>query len=139
MRVPASITNRVEDADLVMTLKNYYRRKAPVVRDAEMIGKPVYVLKNNTIAQMQSALAGIYSLGHNDRDDSTVALRGSGGCHQPGVESLADNRASSAELACAQAAARPGGAIQCRVSEPRKGAEPACAVLSQASFRRASK
>lgn len=75
VRVPASITNRVEDADLVMTLKNYYRRKAPVVRDAEMIGKPVYVLKNNTISQMQSALAGIYSLGHNDRDDSTVPLR----------------------------------------------------------------
>jgi stage III sporulation protein SpoIIIAA len=75
VRVPATITNRVEDADLVMTLKNYYRRKAPVVRDAEMIGKPVYVLKNNTISQMQSALAGIYSLGHNDRDDSTVPLR----------------------------------------------------------------
>ena len=74
LRVPVSITNRVEDADLVMTLKNYYRRKAPVVRDAELEGVPVYVLKNNTIAQMESALAGIYEIGRPERDNTTAAL-----------------------------------------------------------------
>lgn len=74
LHVPVSIINRVEDADLVMTLKNHYRRKAPVIRDAEMVGVPVYVLKNNTIAQMQSALAGIYEIGRPERDSESYAL-----------------------------------------------------------------
>lgn len=45
------------EADLVMTLKNYYRTKPQPVRDAEMRGTPVYVLRSNTIAQMQNALS----------------------------------------------------------------------------------
>jgi stage III sporulation protein SpoIIIAA len=74
LRVPVTITNRVDDADLVMTLKNHYRRKAPVIRDAEMVGVPVYVLKNNTIAQMHMALAGMYEIGPGERDSESVAL-----------------------------------------------------------------
>ncbi len=76
LRLPAliRITNRVEDADLVLTLKNYYRRKAPVVRDAEAQSIPVYVLKNNTVSQMQSALAGIPSLGYPARDAASQAM-----------------------------------------------------------------
>ena len=74
VRVPVTIVNNVEDAGLVLTLKSHYRRKAPAVRDAEMAGVPVYVLKNNTIAQMEGALAGIYEIGHSERDSETVAL-----------------------------------------------------------------
>jgi stage III sporulation protein SpoIIIAA len=74
LRVPVTITNRVDDAELVMTLKNHYRRKAPVIRDAEMMNVPVYVLKNNTIAQMQAALRGIYEIGPPERDSESVAL-----------------------------------------------------------------
>ncbi|HZT96331.1 MAG TPA: R3H domain-containing nucleic acid-binding protein [Chloroflexota bacterium] len=69
-----SITNRVDDADLVMTLKNYYRRKAPVVRDAEAQNIPIYVLKNNTISQMQSALAGVTNVSYGHRDPSMLAM-----------------------------------------------------------------
>jgi hypothetical protein len=42
---------------MVMTLKNYYRTKPQPVREAEMRGTPVYVLRSNTIAQMQNALS----------------------------------------------------------------------------------
>ena len=42
---------------MVMTLKNYYRTKPQPIRDAEMRGTPVYVLRSNTIAQMQNALS----------------------------------------------------------------------------------
>ncbi len=73
--VPVSVSNRIEDADLVMTLKNYYRRKAPVIRDAERDAVPVYVLKNNTVAQMQNALAGLYEIPPRpERDNATRAL-----------------------------------------------------------------
>ncbi|MDQ2827812.1 MAG: AAA family ATPase [Chloroflexota bacterium] len=63
MRLPVSIVRDIDEADLLITLKNYYRRKPPALRDAEAHGKPVYVLKNNTMAQMQSCLAGVYDLG----------------------------------------------------------------------------
>ena len=74
VRLPVTLVNSVEDAGLVLTLKSHYRRKAPAVRDAEMAGVPVYVLKNNTIAQMQSALAGIYDVDYTEQDSETVAL-----------------------------------------------------------------
>src|ERR671933_789519 len=62
MRLPVALVRDIDEADLLLTLKNYYRRKPPALRDAESHGKPVYVLKNNTMAQMQSCLAGIYEL-----------------------------------------------------------------------------
>ena len=62
MRLPVSLVRDIEEADLLLTLKNYYRRKPPALRDAEAHGKPVYVLKNNTMAQMQSCLASVYQL-----------------------------------------------------------------------------
>ncbi|HKC76172.1 MAG TPA: R3H domain-containing nucleic acid-binding protein [Chloroflexota bacterium] len=62
MRLPVTLVRDIDEADLLLTLKNYYRRKPPALRDAESHGKPVYVLKNNTMAQMQSCLAGIYEL-----------------------------------------------------------------------------
>ncbi len=62
MRLPVSLVRDIDEADLLLTLKNYYRRKPPALRDAESHGKPVYVLKNNTMAQMQSCLAGLYEL-----------------------------------------------------------------------------
>jgi hypothetical protein len=74
LRVPVSITNHVNEADLVLTLKNYYRRKPEPLRDAESQGVPVYVLRNNTVAQMQSALASVFNLGTTERDATTSAL-----------------------------------------------------------------
>jgi hypothetical protein len=62
MRLPVTLVRDIDEADLLLTLKNYYRRKPAALRDAESHGKPVYVLKNNTMAQMQSCLAGIYEL-----------------------------------------------------------------------------
>ena len=62
MRLPVTLVRDIDEADLLLTLKNYYRRKPPALRDAESHGKPVYVLKNNTTAQMQSCLAGVYDL-----------------------------------------------------------------------------
>ncbi|MSQ62166.1 MAG: hypothetical protein EXR43_06300 [Dehalococcoidia bacterium] len=39
-----------------MTLRSYYRRKPQQLRDAESRGLPIYVLKNNTVAQMEQSL-----------------------------------------------------------------------------------
>lgn len=40
-------------ADMLLTTKNYYRRSTQALQMAERRGKPVYVLRKNTLAQMQ--------------------------------------------------------------------------------------
>ncbi len=60
MNVPATIVRDERDADIVLTLKNAYRRKAQPVRDAEVRGVPVYVLRSNTGTQMENVLRSIF-------------------------------------------------------------------------------
>lgn len=60
LHVPAIIVRNEHDADVVMTLKNAYRRKAQPVRDAELRGIPVYVLRSNTATQMENVLRSIF-------------------------------------------------------------------------------
>ena len=45
---------------MVLTLKNYYRRKPQPIREAEARGTPVYVLRANTGTQMEHVLAGLF-------------------------------------------------------------------------------
>ncbi|MEX1102790.1 MAG: R3H domain-containing nucleic acid-binding protein, partial [Dehalococcoidia bacterium] len=46
----------IRDADALMTLRSYYRRKPAAVRDAEERSLPIYVIKANTGYQMEQAL-----------------------------------------------------------------------------------
>ncbi len=52
----ASLAEHLTDADVVITLRNYYRRKLPALREAEARGVPIYVLKANTVAQMEQCI-----------------------------------------------------------------------------------
>jgi stage III sporulation protein SpoIIIAA len=58
--VPAVVVRDQRDADLVMTLKNYFRRKPQPLREAEAHGTPIYVLRSNTAVQMESVLSGLF-------------------------------------------------------------------------------
>ena len=62
MQLPVTVTRDLRHADGVMTLKNYYRRKPQPIIEAEAAGVPVYVLKSNTVLQMEQVLASIYDL-----------------------------------------------------------------------------
>lgn len=62
LQLPIRIVNDVTDAEAVLTLKNYYRKRPPVVIDAERRGIPVYVLRSNTIAQMEGLLEDLYGV-----------------------------------------------------------------------------
>lgn len=59
LRVPAVITREPREADVVMTLKSYFRTKPQPIREAESRGTPVYVLRSNTAAQMEHALGAL--------------------------------------------------------------------------------
>ncbi|OLB65596.1 MAG: AAA family ATPase [Ktedonobacter sp. 13_1_20CM_3_54_15] len=62
LRVPIIVTNNQGDADAVITLKNYYRRQPERLQQAEQDRKLIIILKNNTVAQMQHALAHIFDI-----------------------------------------------------------------------------
>ncbi len=67
LRLPVQIVNDVGNADAVLTLKNYYRKRPPIVTDAERRGVPVYVLRANTLAQMEGVLEDLFGVdGAND-------------------------------------------------------------------------
>ncbi len=59
LRVPAIIVRESREADVVMTLKNYFRTKPQPIREAENHGTPIYVLRSNTSAQMEHALTAL--------------------------------------------------------------------------------
>ncbi len=70
--VPVTTAREMDEADAVVTLRNYYRRKPSALRDAESNGIPIYVLKTNTILQMENLLASLFDL---EADPSEAALR----------------------------------------------------------------
>ncbi len=45
-----------------MTLRTYYRSRQQPILDAEERGLPIYVLRANTVSQMEQALMDIFNL-----------------------------------------------------------------------------
>jgi hypothetical protein len=72
LQLPAVIARDVDEADVVMTLRTEYRTKPPQLREAEERSLPIYVLKTNTVPQMQASLTSIFSL---ELDPREIALR----------------------------------------------------------------
>ena len=50
--VPVSQTDDVDHADVIVTVKNYYRKRPRLISDAERRGTPIYVLRTNSSAQL---------------------------------------------------------------------------------------
>ncbi len=68
LQLPVIVARDVDEADVAMTLRSEYRQKPPPIREAEERAIPVYVLKANTIVQMQASLTSIFSLEVDPRD-----------------------------------------------------------------------
>jgi stage III sporulation protein SpoIIIAA len=75
LHVPVELVEELRQADAVITLKSYYRRRPQPITDAERRGLPVYVLRANTAAQIESCLADIFGLNVADLDPVTTSLR----------------------------------------------------------------
>ena len=54
--LPAETVSELRVSDVVLTTKSHYRRGAQLVRVAEDIGKPIYVLRKNTPHQVEQFL-----------------------------------------------------------------------------------
>jgi len=74
LKLPVEVVSDIKEADLLMTSKSHYRRKPQLMKDAELKGIPIYVIRSDKVAQMEQGLANIYRGG--ERVDSvTQALK----------------------------------------------------------------
>lgn len=62
LSVPILVADDVSQADILVTLRSYYRKRQRPVIDAEHRGMPVYVLRANTVNQMQQFLGDLFNL-----------------------------------------------------------------------------
>jgi hypothetical protein len=60
--VSVFVVDSLEQANAVVTLKNYYRKHPQPIADAERRRIPVYVLRANTVNQMEACLGDIFGL-----------------------------------------------------------------------------
>ena len=60
--VPALIVDEPGGADVLVTLRSYYRKRQRTIMDAEHRNVPIYVLRANTINQMQQFLSDLFNL-----------------------------------------------------------------------------
>jgi stage III sporulation protein SpoIIIAA len=60
--VPAIIVRDADEADALVTLRSYYRDRQATVMDAEARGIPIYVLRANTVAQVEQFMGDLFNL-----------------------------------------------------------------------------
>jgi hypothetical protein len=60
--LPATVVGDQHQADVVLTVRNYYRRKPQALRDAEATGVPVHVLRSNSTGNIEQELLHISHL-----------------------------------------------------------------------------
>ncbi len=74
LNVPVQIVDDAAAAETMVTLKSYYRRRPRAIVDAERRNLPVFVLRANTVAQMENFLIDWFRL-EIDADPTERALR----------------------------------------------------------------
>jgi len=60
--VPAVVVRDAGEADALVTLRSYYRNRQKPVVNAENRGMPIYVLRSNTVNQMEQFLSDLFNL-----------------------------------------------------------------------------
>jgi hypothetical protein len=74
LNAPIAIVSALGEADVLLTSKSYYRKRPKAINDAEHGGLSVYVLRSNTVTQMEHCLADILGL-RPTSDPLSVAMK----------------------------------------------------------------
>jgi stage III sporulation protein SpoIIIAA len=83
--VPAVVVRTIDEADALITLRSYYRDHQAIIVEAEGRGMPIYVLRANTINQIEQFLTDLFnissgetglppSLGDDVRNETQTAI-----------------------------------------------------------------
>ncbi len=62
LQLPLHLVREIEDADVVLTIRSYFRRFPDTLHEAELRGIPVNVLRSNTQQQMMQAVIALFHL-----------------------------------------------------------------------------
>ena len=75
LKLPLEIVDSLDDADVLVTLKNSYRRRPRPVAEAEQRRMPIYVLRANTPTQVEDFLADLFDLEIAGEDPLELAMQ----------------------------------------------------------------
>jgi stage III sporulation protein SpoIIIAA len=75
MRVPIYLAKDLGQAEVLITTKGFYRKRPRLVVDAERRGLPIYVLRANTVSQMEACLNDIFDTEGGTSDPLREALQ----------------------------------------------------------------
>ena len=89
--LPIAIVREPDEADVVITLKNYYRRKTPRLRDAESSGIPIFIARSNSATQIAGALSSVFEMRRGPEDEALDEAR-------EAVEAILNGQAEEVEL-----------------------------------------
>jgi stage III sporulation protein SpoIIIAA len=70
LRVPATVVRDLDDATMIMTIKNYYRQGSTRLRHAEERSLPIYVLRSSTAIQIERQLLDIFGIDQTPQSES---------------------------------------------------------------------
>ncbi len=62
LHVPVLLADDLASADVLVTLRAYYRRQQKMIAEAEARKMPIYVLRANTVSQMEDLLIDLFDL-----------------------------------------------------------------------------
>jgi len=74
LHVPATVVDDFNQTDAIVTIKNDYRRRPKLIVDAERRGTPIYVLRANTVSQIENFLIDLYGLEDIVRPDDPYGM-----------------------------------------------------------------
>jgi len=74
LHVPATVVDDFSQSDAIVTIKNDYRRRPKLIVDAERRGTPIYVLRANTVSQIENFLIDLYGLEDIVRPDDPYGM-----------------------------------------------------------------
>jgi len=70
LRLPALVVDELTEAQALVTLKTYYRNRQKIVEDAEERRLPIYVLRANTVSQMENFLSDLFNLSASPEEET---------------------------------------------------------------------
>lgn len=70
LRVPATVVRDLDEATMIMTIKNYYRQGSTRLRHAEERNLPIYVLRSSTAIQIERQLLDIFGIEQAPQSES---------------------------------------------------------------------
>jgi stage III sporulation protein SpoIIIAA len=71
-RVPASLVEDLDTADLIITLKSQEKHQSRRLREAQARGVPLYIVRHNTVMQMEQTLRLIFDRSERRASDASA-------------------------------------------------------------------